>query len=137
MATMYTTCSSPSSWLSWFLEKAMPSWWILPFTDLFETANKSFFMGMLSPYSLFILYNRYTEAMCLVPKNIVKTGCVYSSDHLIWGRLFKFVPLYITCNVTFYKFVQIIFFYMQGVKYHADLLNFRKIFPMTSCGFRR
>ena len=66
----------PPSWLSWFLEKAMPSWWILPFTDLFETANKSYFMGMLSPYSLFILYNRYTEAMCLVPKNIVKTGCV-------------------------------------------------------------
>ena len=39
-------------------------------------------MGMLSPYSLFILYNRYTEAMCLVPKNIVKTGCVYIPDHL-------------------------------------------------------
>ena len=42
----------------------------------FRLQIRVFFMGMLSPYSLFILYNRYTEAMCLVPKNIVKTGCV-------------------------------------------------------------
>ena len=59
-------------------------------------------MGMLSPYSLFILYNRYTEAMCLVPKNIVKTGCVYISDHLNLRKIVLIRTTMLLYNMTLY-----------------------------------
>ena len=33
-------------------------------------------------------------------------------------------------DLVFYRSIN---FYLLGVKYHADLLNFRKMFPISSC----
>ena len=59
-------------------------------------------MVMLSPYSLFILYNRYTEAKVFSAKNIVKTGCVYISDHLILRKIVLIRTTILLYNMTLY-----------------------------------
>ena len=59
-------------------------------------------MAILSPYSLVILYNRYMEAKVFSAKNIVKTGCVYISDHLNLRKIVLIRTTMLLYNMTLY-----------------------------------
>ena len=59
-------------------------------------------MAILSPYSLFILYNRYMEAKVFSAKNIVKTGCVYIPDYLNLRMIVLIRTTMLLYNMTLY-----------------------------------
>ena len=77
------------------------------------------------------------EAKVFSAKNIVKTGCVYISDHLNLRKIVLIPTTMLLYNITMYFLFNKFCFCLLGVKPHADLLNFRKMFPISSCGFRR
>ena len=59
-------------------------------------------MAILSPYSLFMLYNRYMEAKVFSANSIVKTGCVYMSDHLNLRKIVLIRTTMLLYNMTLY-----------------------------------
>ena len=72
-------------------------------------------MAILSPYSLFILYNRYMEAKVFSGNNIVKTGCVYILDHLNLRKIVLICTTMLLYNMTLYSFWLINFVFVCQV----------------------
>ena len=72
-------------------------------------------MAILSPYSLFILCNRYMEAKVFSANNIVKTGCVYISDQLSLRKIVLIRTTMLLYNMTLYSFWLINFVFVCQV----------------------